>query len=78
MEKYPQYHAFRKKGGPCVTTLDDVLNCTFMPKILAWGEGGGGKGGNDEDGEEKKGDEPMEQFMKRSYAWNRKVKCKHC
>jgi hypothetical protein len=64
------------------TSLDQVQNCTFMPKVgKGWAESGSSAkiqrgGGDGDDGNEEKTpeEEPMAHFVKRSDAWGRKVR----
>ena len=76
---HPLYKARRKADGytdrSAFTNLDDVINCTFVPKVRQWSEGASKKSGrnDDDEGEAKEQDDVMAQFVKRSDAWNRKV-----
>ena len=74
LEECPSYVARRKKDGysekSAFTSMDEVKNCTFIPKI-----GRPPAEGGRDDGEEKKDDlDPMEHFVKRQDAWTRKMR----
>jgi hypothetical protein len=79
LEEHPEYIARRKadhySDRSAFASLDEVRNCTFIPKVgKNWGENSATKSNGCDDDEEKKEDDPMVQFMKRSDAWGRKTR----
>ena len=61
------------KNGTKFSNLDDVVNCTFQPKVgKHWGEAA--RHDDDDDEEKKEDDDPVAAFIKRSDAWTRKVR----